>query len=63
VPLIFKFKLFAISRLDQDGDGIPSYLEDLNGDGYMKSFSVQIYTQQLLAMPFAMQMILTETEF
>jgi hypothetical protein len=39
VPLIFKFKLFAISRLDQDGDGIPSYLEDLNGDGYMKSFS------------------------
>jgi hypothetical protein len=24
VPLIFKFKLFAISRLDQDGDGIPS---------------------------------------
>jgi hypothetical protein len=23
VPLIFKFKLFAISRLDQDGDGIP----------------------------------------
>jgi hypothetical protein len=40
VPLIFKFKLFAISRLDQDGDGIPSYLEDLNGDGYMKSFRV-----------------------
>jgi hypothetical protein len=23
MPLIFKFKLFAISRLDQDGDGIP----------------------------------------
>jgi hypothetical protein len=61
VPLIFKFKLFAISRLDQDGDGIPSYLEDLNGDGYMKSFRVQIYTTTL-AMPFAMQMILTETD-
>jgi hypothetical protein len=25
VPLIFKFKLFAISRLDQDGDGIPLF--------------------------------------
>lgn len=27
-PLIFTFKLFEIQRLDQDGDGIPSYLED-----------------------------------
>jgi hypothetical protein len=30
----FSFKLFELQRLDQDGDGIPSYLEDLNGDGY-----------------------------
>jgi hypothetical protein len=25
----FSFKLFELQRLDQDGDGIPSYLEDL----------------------------------
>jgi len=35
-PLIFSFKLYEVTRLDQDGDGIPSYLEDLNGDGYIK---------------------------
>ena len=28
-PLIFSFKLYAIERTDQDGDGIPSYLEDI----------------------------------
>lgn len=33
-PLIFSFKLYEISRLDQDKDGIPSYQED-NGDGYV----------------------------
>jgi hypothetical protein len=35
-PLVFSFKLFELQRLDQDGDGIPSYLEDLNGDGYVR---------------------------
>lgn len=35
-PLIFTFKLYEIKRLDQDGDGIPSWLEDLNGDGYVR---------------------------
>lgn len=35
-PLVFSFKLFELQRLDQDGDGIPSYLEDLNGDGYSR---------------------------
>lgn len=33
-PLVFSFKLYEISRLDQDKDGIPSYQED-NGDGYV----------------------------
>ena len=33
-PLVFSFKLYEIQRLDQDADGIPSYLED-NGDGYV----------------------------
>ena len=32
-PLIFQFELFATSINDHDSDGIPSHLEDLNGDG------------------------------
>ncbi len=32
-PLIFKFELLQMYQNDHDGDGIPSYLEDLNGDG------------------------------
>lgn len=35
-PLVFSFKLYELTRLDQDADGIPSYQEDLNGDGYMR---------------------------
>ncbi len=34
-PLIFSFKLYDINRLDQDNDGIPSYLED-SGDRYIR---------------------------
>lgn len=30
-PLIFKFELLQMVENDHDGDGIPSYLEDLNG--------------------------------
>lgn len=32
-PLIFKFELISAFENDHDFDGIPSYLEDLNGDG------------------------------
>ncbi len=32
-PLIFKFQLLQTTQNDHDGDGVPSYLEDLNGDG------------------------------
>jgi len=32
-PLIFEFELFDTSQNDHDSDGVPSYLEDLNGDG------------------------------
>lgn len=32
-PLIFKFDLYQMEENDHDGDGVPSYLEDLNGDG------------------------------
>jgi hypothetical protein len=31
-PLIFKFELFQTEENDHDGDGVPSYLEDLDGD-------------------------------
>lgn len=32
-PLIFSFKLYDITRSDQDGDGVLSMYEDINGDG------------------------------
>ncbi|MGE5943474.1 MAG: FKBP-type peptidyl-prolyl cis-trans isomerase [Flavobacteriales bacterium] len=32
-PLIFKFELLQMFQNDHDGDGIPSYLEDINEDG------------------------------
>ncbi len=32
-PIIFKFELLQMFENDYDGDGIPSYLEDLNHDG------------------------------
>jgi hypothetical protein len=35
-PLIFSLKLYEIKRYDHDNDGIPSYQEDVNGDGYMR---------------------------
>jgi hypothetical protein len=35
-PLVFSFKLYEIQRNDQDNDGIPSHLEDLNNDGYVQ---------------------------
>lgn len=32
-PIIFKFELLQTYENDHDKDGVPSYLEDLNGDG------------------------------
>lgn len=34
-PLIFKIDLFAMSQTDHDKDGIPSFMEDVNGNGYL----------------------------
>ena len=31
-PIVFSFKLYEIERLDQDNDGIPTYLEDVPND-------------------------------
>lgn len=41
-PLVFSFKLYAIKRSDLDNDGIPSYLEDVNGDNYMRTFAAGV---------------------
>ncbi len=32
-PLIFTFNMFTATESDHDGDHVPSYLEDINGDG------------------------------
>ncbi|GAA4897379.1 FKBP-type peptidyl-prolyl cis-trans isomerase [Flaviramulus aquimarinus] len=37
-PLIFKFDLYKMLENDQDGDGIPSYLEDRNGNEELLTF-------------------------
>ncbi|MCM4169536.1 hypothetical protein KCTC52924_00312 [Arenibacter antarcticus] len=34
-PLVFTIDLFAMSQIDHDNDGIPSFMEDLNGNGYL----------------------------
>ncbi|WP_190811657.1 FKBP-type peptidyl-prolyl cis-trans isomerase [Flagellimonas sp. S3867] len=34
-PLIFNIDLYTINPSDHDNDGIPSILEDLNGNGYL----------------------------
>jgi len=31
-PLIFKLKVYGTTELDHDNDGVPTYVEDLNGD-------------------------------
>ncbi|KFF03166.1 FKBP-type peptidyl-prolyl cis-trans isomerase [Flavobacterium hydatis] len=47
-PLVFSFKLYALQRLDHDGDGIFSYLEDKNGDGYVRDMrNTTEYPKQL----------------
>jgi hypothetical protein len=52
-PIVFSFKLFDLERMDNEfsiststggrvfiGDGIPDYLEDLNGDGYLYDYNL-----------------------
>lgn len=38
-PIMFKFELLQSFENDHDGDGIPSYLEDINGDGEFTAIS------------------------
>ena len=37
-PLVFSIKLYNIQRLDQDKDGVFSYQEDKNNDGYVYDY-------------------------
>jgi hypothetical protein len=50
-PIMFSFKLYNLQRMDNEytisastggrvflGDGVPDYLEDVNGDGYLYDF-------------------------
>ncbi|MBB4119784.1 hypothetical protein GGR32_002090 [Mesonia hippocampi] len=34
-PLIFSFQMYKAYQMDHDNDGIPSYLEDINGNGIL----------------------------
>ncbi|GHA51421.1 hypothetical protein GCM10007103_34960 [Salinimicrobium marinum] len=34
-PLIFSINLYGVNQADHDNDGIPSYMEDINGDGVL----------------------------
>ena len=40
-PIKFTFKLIKVYRNDQDGDGIPSYLEDIGGPGDTKDSPIK----------------------
>ncbi|WP_029037734.1 FKBP-type peptidyl-prolyl cis-trans isomerase [Salinimicrobium xinjiangense] len=31
-PLVFTFKLYGVNEADHDNDGVPSWMEDINGD-------------------------------
>jgi hypothetical protein len=42
-PLVFSFKLYEIQRLDQDSDGVPSFQEDVDGDGYMSLLATGVF--------------------
>jgi len=37
-PLVFSFKLYDIQRLDQDNDGVFSFQEDRDGNGFMYDY-------------------------
>lgn len=41
-PLVFSVKLYSVKRFDHDLDGIPSYQEDINGDGYLYNMATGV---------------------
>jgi len=36
-PLVFGFKLMGVNEADHDGDGVPSWMEDVNQDGIIEN--------------------------
>lgn len=51
-PLIFTIDLFTINATDHDRDGIPSIMEDLDGDGYLYNDNTDEEDEQLLFVNF-----------
>ena len=45
-PLIFKIDLLAVNPTDPDGDGIPSYLEDVDGNGRLNNDNTDLEDEQ-----------------
>ena len=45
-PLIFKIDLLAVNQADPDGDGIPSYLEDVDGNGRVNNDNTDLAAEQ-----------------
>ncbi|MGI9545998.1 MAG: FKBP-type peptidyl-prolyl cis-trans isomerase [Flavobacteriaceae bacterium] len=45
-PLIFTIDLFSFDTTDHDGDGIPSFLEDVDGDGYLYNDNTDLEQEQ-----------------
>jgi hypothetical protein len=47
-PLIFSIEMFSVEEADHDGDGIPSILEDLDGDGYLYNDNTDEETERAI---------------
>ncbi|MEO0528447.1 MAG: hypothetical protein AAFZ89_14535 [Bacteroidota bacterium] len=51
-PLVFAVDLFTINDADHDNDGIPSILEDVDGDGYLYNDNTDSDSEQVLFVNF-----------
>ncbi len=45
-PIIFKIDLLAVNPTDHDGDGIPSYMEDVDGNGRLNNDNTDLAAEQ-----------------
>ncbi|MCK0158541.1 hypothetical protein MWU65_15200 [Cellulophaga sp. F20128] len=45
-PLIFKIDLMTVDEADHDNDGVPSYREDLNGNGYLADDNTDLKSEE-----------------
>lgn len=51
-PLIFKIELLAVNQTDHDGDGIPSYLEDVDGNGRLNNDNTDLAAEKKVGFTF-----------